>query len=114
MVCHSLQFTLFPVAQQDGIILRLLLLLNGCLQESVNEDVRVAPDGRGEVSVKGNAESVVLILRDVVEPTAAEIAGVLHRFGAHVDEQLVGCQRPLLSSFQGTLSSGLGGLQRDL
>ena len=61
-------------------------LIKLCLP--VYKDVRVPPDGWGEVSVEWNGQSVVSVLWFAVVPARAEVLGVLHRHWAKVDQQL--------------------------
>lgn len=50
-----------------------MLPTQGRGEQPVDHDVSVAPDGRGEVSVKRNVEGVVLKKFLLVESTSAEV-----------------------------------------
>ena len=51
------------------------------VEEPVDQDVGVPPDGRGEVGVQRDIEGVVVIVMRLVQ-TSAEVARQLHGLGA--------------------------------
>lgn len=53
-------------------------------QQPVHDDVRVAPDGRCEVCVEGNVESVVLKMFPLQPRTGTEVQGQLRTQTAHI------------------------------
>ena len=67
-------------------------------QEAVHYDVSKAADGRGEVCVEGNVESIMPELLLVLQHPRAEVQCHLHGPGVHVGEHLLPGQRVLVIS----------------